>query len=135
MNVADIADEVRAALDTIEGLHVPEWGVKRASGETALVTLPEQIEYDTTYGRGTDRIPDLEVIILVPRPTTPEAVRAVAKYADGSGDHSVKAVVEAYAYTACDAVRVASAEFDVATYAGTEYLAALFHLDITGQGG
>ncbi|MFI6763851.1 hypothetical protein ACIBF5_32485 [Micromonospora sp. NPDC050417] len=134
MNVADVADEVRAALDTIQGLHVPEWGVKRASGETALVTLPERIEYDATYGRGTDRIPDLAVIILVPRPTTPEAVRAVAKYADGSGDHSVKAAVERHTYTACDTVRVASVEFDIATYVATEYLAAMFHLDITGKG-
>lgn len=136
MNLDDVANEVRTALDTIAGLHVPEWGVQRLSSLPAgLVTLPEQITYDATYGRGADQITGMGVIILVPHPSKPEARRSIAVYADGSGPKSVKAAVEAYAYTSCDSLRVASAEFDVASYAGTEYLAAMFHLDITGQGG
>ncbi|MEK8107410.1 hypothetical protein NKG94_23835 [Micromonospora sp. M12] len=72
--------------------------------------------------------------MLVANPTQPEARRAVAEYADGSGDRSIKVAIEAHEYTSCDSVRVAWSEFDSAKYAGTDYLAAIFHLDITGKG-
>jgi hypothetical protein len=136
MNLADVAEEIRAALDTIAGLRVPEWGEQRINPPAALVMLPERISYDETYGRGCDRYPDVEVLVLVPNPTTWRAVQDLAPYADGSGSKSVKQAVEAYPYTACDpgAVRVAWCEFDVVKYADVPYLAAIFHLDITGDG-
>lgn len=135
MNLDDVANELRAALTTIDGLNVPEWGVQRITPPAAVVALPERIDYDATYSRGADRIEDWVVLVLVARPADPEARKAIAEYADGSGPRSVKAAIEAYAFTACDSVTVTSAEFDPVTYAGTEYLAAMFHLDITGRGG
>lgn len=134
MNLDDVAAELGAALGTIAGLNVPEWGVQRVTPPFALIPLPEQVTYDATYGRGSDRIEDWPVLVLVAHPTKPEARRAVAEYADGSGPKSVKAAIEAHEYTACDSVTVQTAEFDVVTYAGTDYLAAMFHLDITGKG-
>ena len=133
MDLDAVADELATALKTISGLHVPEWGVQRIHSPAAVIPLPERIDYDSTYGRGSDHFPDLEVIVLVANPTQPAARRAVAEYADGSGAKSVKAAVEAHAYTSCDSVRVAWAEFDSAKYAGTDYLAAIFHLDIVGK--
>lgn len=134
MNLDEVAAELGPVLATIEGLSVPEWGVQRVFPPAAIIALPERIEYDSTYVRGSDRIPDLEVVVLVANPTQPTARREIAAYTDGSGPKSVKAAVEAHEYTSCDSIRVAWAEFDTAKYAGTDYLAAIFHLDITGKG-
>lgn len=135
MNLDDVAEELRAALGTIAGLSTPEWGVQRLSDPpAAVVALPEEVTYDLTYGRGGDRIGDWQVLVLVPHPTKPEARTAIAAYADGSGTQSVKAAIEGHTYTACSSVTVVRAEFDAVTFAGTEYLAAMFHLDVVGEG-
>ncbi|MFG3709484.1 hypothetical protein [Micromonospora sp. NPDC047730] len=134
MNLDDVAAQLGEALKTIEGLNVPEWGVRRVYPPFALIPLPEQVEYDATYGRGSDRIEDWPLLVLLSRPTEPETRKAIAAYADGSGPKSVKAAIEAHTYTAFDSVRVGRAEFDVVSYDGVDYLAAMFHLDITGKG-
>jgi hypothetical protein len=51
-----------------------------------------------------------------------------------SGLRSVKAVLEAHAWTSLATLRVTSVEFDVVTIASVDYISALFHLDIAGQG-
>ena len=134
MNLDAVADELATALKTIAGLRVPAWGVEKITPPAAIIPLPERIVYDASYGRGSDHFPDLTVIVLVGQPDQRSARKAIAAYADGSGAKSVKAALEARTYTACDSVRVAWAEFDTARYAGGDYLAAIFHLDITGKG-
>lgn len=134
MDLDLVAGELADALQTIPGLTVPEWGVQRIHPPAAIIALPERIDYDDTYGRGKDHIPDLAVLVLVANPAQPAARRAVAEYADGAGEKSVKAAVEDHEYTALESVRVAWSEFDNAKYAGTDYLAAIFHLDIIGKG-
>lgn len=134
MNLDDVAGELGAALKTIDGLRVPEWGVRKVTPPFVLIPLPDLITFDATYGRGSDRIEDWQLLVLKDRPTTPESRRAIAEYAAGSGPKSVKAAVEGYAYTACDDVRVVSAEFDVVQFDGVDYLAVMFHLDISGKG-
>ena len=134
MNLDAVAGELAAALKTITGLRVPAWGVETIQPPAAVIALPERINYDATYGRGSDRIPDLAVVVLVGKPDQRTARKTIAAYADGSGTKSVKAKLEAYTYTTCDSVTVVWAEFDTARYAGTDYLAAIFHLDITGKG-
>lgn len=134
MDLDAVAAELADALKTIDGLNVPEWGVQRVHPPFGLIPLPESITFDATYGRGSDRIEDWPVLVLLARPTDPETRKAIAAYADGSGLRSVKAAIEAHTYTACSTPRVTSAEFDVVSYAGTEYLAAMFHLDVTGSG-
>lgn len=133
MNLANVANELRTALDAIDGLTVPEWGVQRISPPAALIPLPERVDYDATYVRGQDLIPDLPVLVLVANPTQPEARRAVAAYANGVGPSSVKVAIEAREYIGFTA-RVAWVEFDVVQYAGVDYLAAAFHLEISGEG-
>lgn len=129
-----MAGELADALAAIDGLNVPEWGVQRINPPAAIITLPERVEYDAAYQRGADEVPDWTVIVLVARPTDPEARRSIAGYAAGSGPKSVKQAIEAHAYTACGEPRVTSADFDVMSYAGTDYLAAIFHLAISGEG-
>jgi hypothetical protein len=130
-----VSNEIRTALGGIVGLRTPPWGVEHVQPPAAVVALPERITYDETYGRGKDRIPDLEVVVLVGAPEDRASRRTIAAYAAGSGTKSVKAVLEAYAWTTCESVRVTEAEFDGgATYAGLPLLAAIFHLDIIGKG-
>ncbi len=134
MDLEAVAAELATALKTISGLRVPPWGVEKITPPAAIVALPERITYDSTCGRGKDHFPDVPVIVLVGKPNERAARKAIAAYANGSGPQSVKAKVEAHTYTALETVRVAWAEFDTARYAGTDYLAAIFHLDIVGKG-
>ncbi|HEY9415377.1 MAG TPA: hypothetical protein VIQ30_11505 [Pseudonocardia sp.] len=134
MDLEQVAGEVTTALGTIEGLRLPPWGVEKITPPAAIIALPERIDYDSTYGRGKDHYPDLPVIVLVGKPNERAARKQIAAYAAGSGVKSVKQAIEAGTYTALDTVRVAWSEFDNARYAGTDYLACIFHLDIVGRG-
>lgn len=129
-----VSEELRQALGLIAGLRTPAWGVENIQAPAAIVALPESVDFDETYGRGKDRYPDLPIVVLVGKADTRAAFKNLAGYAAGSGAKSVKAALEAYPYTALESVRVTSADFDTPTYAGTEYLAVIFHLDIIGKG-
>lgn len=136
MNLDDVAEELRAALKTIDGLRVPPWGVESVSPPAALVGLPVQINFDETYVRGSDRYPDVEIYVLAGKPDDRSSRRVIAPFVAGSGSSSVKQAIESYAYTSCDAesVRVTSCEFEAVKFAGVPYLAAIFHVDLTGDG-
>ena len=135
MDLVAVSEEVRTALAGITGLRRPAWGVEKISPPAAIVALPGRVEYDETYGRGKDRYPDLTVVVLAGRPDARTSRAVIAAYANGSGPKSVKATLEAYAWTTCDLVVVKTCEFDAtATYSGVNYLAAIFTLDIIGKG-
>ena len=134
MDLANVIGQLRSALGTIAGLRVPEWGASSISPPAALVLPPERIQYGTTYGAGCDRYPDLWAGVLVANPTSWRAFTELAPYCAGSGPKSVRTAIENYPYTACDpqTVKVTEGEFDVWKYAGIPYLAAIFHIDLTG---
>ncbi len=136
MNLDDVAEELRAALKTIDGLRVPPWGVESVTSPAALVGLPVRIEYDDTWQRGSDRYPDVEVYILAGKPEDRTSREILAPFCAGAGVRSVKQAVESFAYTSCDrqSVRVVSCEFEAVRFAGVAYLAAIFHIDLTGDG-
>ena len=99
----------------------------------AVVSYPETIDFDQTYGRGADKM-TIPVVVVVGRASDRAARDALGAYCDGSGASSVKAVLESGTYTAFHTVRVESIEFDVVTIAAVDYMAALFDLDIAGSG-
>ncbi|HKX46586.1 MAG TPA: hypothetical protein VJP77_07775 [Planctomycetota bacterium] len=133
VNLADVMDEVAAQLDTITGLRAFAYPPDALVPPAAVVSYPDEVSYDQTYARGMDRI-TLPVVVLVGKASDRMSRDTIAGYVDGTGAGSIKAVVEAGTYTACDTVRVSRCEFDVVRIAGIDYLAALFELDITGQG-
>lgn len=134
MNIADIMDELGAALDTIVGLEVYPYWEDNPQPPFAVVTWPDPIEFDTTMGRGTDAL-ELDVIVCVARTDPRDSRDQMAQYLDGSGTHSVKAAIESGTYTACDSVVVSSARIsDEMSAAGVEVLGAVFRVGIVGNG-
>lgn len=133
MNLADVMDDVATRLDAIEGLRVSPSPVGAPTPPAALVLYPEDVTFDETYGRGMDRM-TLPVWVLVGPALERQTRDLLAKYCDGSGEASVKAVLESGTYTAFDTLRVVGIEFGGEIVGGTDYAGALFTLDITGSG-
>lgn len=135
MDLAAIMKELAEVLDQHTGLRVHDHPPATVVPPAGIVGYPDSIDYDQTYGRGMDRIPQLPVWLLTGgKPTDAAARNKVAGWAAGSGDSSIKILLEAHTWASCDVVVVRSAEFGVQTIAGVDYLAVEFSLDIAGNG-
>jgi hypothetical protein len=135
MILEDVMDELGDCLNKVSPLRVHPYEEKKVTPPAALISLPQAISFDQTYGRGQDKV-TIEVTVLVSETGGARVTRsAIAPYADGSGTMSIKQAIEQHQYTSCDTVLVKSARFDVVTIAGVRYLAVIFSVEITGQGG
>lgn len=133
MILNDVMNEVGAQLDTITGLRVWDYPPNKITPPAAIVAYPDTLDFDATYGRGSDRL-TLPVLVVVGKVSDRASRRQLATYCDGAGASSIKAVLEAGTYTAFDSIRVMRIDFDAVTIAGVDYAAALFDVDIFGQG-
>lgn len=133
MRLASVMQEIADRLDTITGLRVHAFPADVVHPPALVFSYPETYEYDSTYGRGMDRI-TLPAIVVVGRVSDRASRDVLSDYVDGSGTSSIKQVAESGTYTAFDSVRVMSVEFDAVTIAGQDYLAGLFSFDIAGKG-
>jgi hypothetical protein len=134
MNLNDVMDEVAAVLDTITGLRVFAYPPPTVVPPAGIVSYPERIDFDQTYGRGMDKITGLPVILVVGKATDRAARDTAGDWASGSGSKSVKAVFEAHPWTSCHVLTVTACTFDVVTIASVDYIAAMFELDVAGSG-
>lgn len=135
MNLADLMDECATVLQQITGLRVTAWPPGSLSGPGGYLTYPESIDFDQTYGRGADKIVGLPIVLAAGKATERAARDTVAGWADGGGEGSVKALMEAHRWVSCDDLTVTSVRFDVEDIAGTPYLEAIFTADAMGSGG
>lgn len=134
MDLAAVMDGLGAALDTIDGLRSHPYYVPRAIPPCAVVTWPDDYDFDETFGRGSDRVV-LPVTVIVGQADQRSARDQLAAYCAGSGASSVKAAVESYAPAGVwDSARVQKVEFGAVTVAAVSYLAATFHVEIIGKG-
>jgi hypothetical protein len=133
MNLAAVMDDLAAALATIPDLRVFPYWADRVTPPAAVVAWPDPMTFDSTMRRGSDAA-TFPVLVMVGKVDARSARDQLAKYVDGTGEYSVKAAVESHTATAYDVATVATAEFGVISVAATEYLAATFHIDITGSG-
>jgi hypothetical protein len=133
VNLANVMQAVSDRLDTIAGLRCFGYPPGTVSPPAAIVSYPDHLTFDETYGRGMDRL-TLPVVVVVGRPTDRSTRDRLTAYCDGSGTSSVKAVLESGTYTAFDVIRVTGIEFDTVSIAAVDYLAAIFDLDIAGHG-
>lgn len=130
MILSDIMDEIAASL-TAAGYRSYSWPVPTLTPPAAVVVYPDAIDYDLTYRRGCDEI-SLPVVVVFGRPTD-RSTRDLFSNAV-RGDGSIKRMLESSSYTSCDSVRVTRATTDVASFAGVEYLAAMFTVQVIGSG-
>lgn len=133
MNLAGVMDDLSVALETIPGLRVFPYWADKVTPPAAIVGWPEPLTFDRTFGRGSDQV-EIPVYVVVGKVDARSSRDRLAKYADGSGDHSVKTAVEEHQATAFDSARISRVEFDVMTISAVDYLAATFYIDITGKG-
>jgi hypothetical protein len=136
--IADAASTVASAWELVCVPYVPD-----SIDPPTLFVRPSRIEYDLTFGRGTDGI-DLDVLLLVSRVEDRDAQEFLDGFLDGGGASSVKTAIEATrgsgpGHTAlggtCDDVHVPT--FDAYHWypiGGVEYLGARWSVHCIGSG-
>lgn len=136
MNLNMIMDEVGARLADISGLRVFDYPPPTVVPPAGIVSYPERIHYDQTYGRGMTTVEGLPVIVIVGKATDRTARDTVASYVADTGALSVKTALEQGRDTlAWDDAQVVESSFDVLTIAGVDYIAAIFSVNFACQGG
>lgn len=140
MNLVDVAEEIAVRLrsaPTLAGRTYAEVQPKIVP-PCAIVAYPTGGTYDRTYRRGKDSM-TVPVVVAVGLPEQRGTLARLAGYINGSGPESVHVLLEGEegspsAYASCDTVSVTGWETDTYSFAGTEYLVAVFQVDITGPG-
>jgi hypothetical protein len=135
MNLAALMDEVASVMEEITGLRVFAWPPGTLTPPAGYVSYPESIDFDLTYGRGSDKVVGLPICLLSGKATERSARDAVATWAAGDGIASLKARCEAHSWQACDEFTITSVKFDVELVGAIPYLAAIFTADAEGPGG
>lgn len=121
-------DELGVRLATVTGLRVFDFPPKSAQAPFAFVDLPSSIDYDATYGRGSDRF-TINVYVAVANQVDRSARDAVTAYC-GTGAGSVKNALEGA--TTTFTTRVRTATFGTIQLASGDFLGVTFELDIAG---
>jgi hypothetical protein len=134
VNVADVMEEIGDVLDTLTGLRVHRHPPGSIVPPAGVVSYPERVAYDQTYGRGMDRLEGLPVVLLAGKVTERTARDKMGAWSAGTGAASVKVALESHAWASCDDVHVASVEFDTVSIGAVDYLAAVFSLNVAGAG-
>lgn len=134
LKLNDVMDDLGSALGSIPGLRVFPYWADKVVPPAAVVGWPDPLTYDQTMRRGSDRVTDLPVFVMVGKVDARTSRDQLAVYADGAGARSVKTVIEAHPATAWDVATVTRAEFGTVTVGGVEYLSATFYIDISGSG-
>jgi hypothetical protein len=135
MNLDTAIKELGTAAGTISGLRVYPWAAKAVTPPGLIFALPQDITPNETYARGGMRIKDLPAILLVGAAASRTSLAALSAYCAGSGAKSLVTAWQNYAgYTQIQAINIPQIELVEAKLAGTDYLAAIFHLDVIGSG-
>lgn len=133
MNLASVMDELAEAIEANTGLRVSAYPADRVTPPAATIGYPTSITYDTTMSRGSDSFM-IPILVIIGRSDVRTGRDVLAQYANGSGAESLKAGLESHEYTACDEVRVESADFGTVTIAGVEYLSGIWNVHVIGSG-
>lgn len=124
-----IMDQIGVALGAIPKLRVFDFPPNSAQPPFAFVNLPEEIDYDLTFGRGFDRM-TLEVYLAVSKQVDRACRDELVAYVSGTGTKSVKLAIETAAVPIGSSVRVMSAEFATIALASGVYAGVTFKLDV-----
>lgn len=139
MNLEAVMVEVASVVKPVEGIRQAfPHPIPRASatGGTAIVSYPEQIEFGITYGRRFDRIVGLAVVLIVGKVTERTALDRLSTLVDPAGTLADSAVVrlDQHVWQSCDDLTVSDCTFDTVTVASIDYLAATLSANVVGPG-
>lgn len=134
MNLADVMDEIGAALAVVTGLTVHVYPVGALTPPAGYLSYPLSIDYDQEYANGAVQFTDFPIVLVAGKANDKAARDKVAGYAAGSGMSSVKRALEGRNWVACDDVSITSASFDLEMIGGIPYLAVMFKATIVGPG-
>jgi hypothetical protein len=123
-----VMDELGVRLATISGLRVFDFPPKSAQAPFAFVDFPQRLDYDATYGRGSDRL-TLDVYVAVANQVSRSTRDAIVAYC-GTAAGSVKNALEGS--TTSFTTRVTAVEFGQISLASGDFFGAVFTLDIAG---
>lgn len=129
-------DEIGRKLAVIPDLIVYPFNASDIVPPAAIVTLPGDIEYGTTYGNGSYSAKTL-IHVVVGRMDEGSSRDSIALYLDTTGPYSVYERVGSSAsnrYATCHDVTVASADIAPIDVAGVDYLDAVFEVAFVGKG-
>lgn len=121
VSLADAIDDVGDALGGIDGLRVFKYIPDSVSPPAAVVDI-EEIVYDNTKARGTDRV-TIVVTVLVGKATDRAAHTQVHAYMEGTS--AIKTALDAIG----SHVRVTGVRKGTVTMALQEFLGATFDID------
>lgn len=141
MNIEDVSDEIATRLRTVAGLRVHQDDPGSIDPPCVAIALPEDVQFDQTYGRGSDRI-SWSLALIVARLDSDKArlTRRLSPYLAGAGPVSIKQVIESddaniyTRYTAFHTIRLVRAEIAILQYGSIDYQGVIFEADIFGQG-
>lgn len=129
-----VMDEVALVMQQITGISVLAYPPPDLPCPGAYVSYPQSIDFDETYGRGSDQFTELPIVFIVGVATDLSARDTVSAWSAGDGPNSIKALAEAHEWATCDDITIGQCEFDFVTLAGIQYLAALFKATVVGPG-
>lgn len=134
MNVVDVMDEIATVLEArIPGLRAPGYPVAAPVPPVAVFGWPEEITFDETYRRGSDKL-TLPVLVIAGPLEARSNFLLLGEYLSGSGPKSIKRAIESGTYGMCDSVTVARARTEDVKVSGRDQFAAVFDVDIVGKG-
>lgn len=134
-DLAAIVDEIADQLDTIDDLHVHRFGPDAKRLEVlpaAIVALPTQpISYvETGLPGGPAARTVLPIVVAVSQVHSATSHRTLAEFMSSTGDHSIRACIEAGDYVTVSDPTILECVPDEMTIAGDTYLVAIFDLQV-----
>lgn len=127
-------EEIADKLSMFTGINVFSYPTDSVSPPAGILSYPEKIQYDETYGRGEDIFETLPLYMITNRTDSKSARNQMSDWTDPKGNRSVKTFLDTQKYSFCEAVLVTNATFDTVDIAGVEYTCVVFELNISGEG-
>jgi hypothetical protein len=134
--IADVMDEIGRKLSVIPNLNVYPFNASDIAPPAAIVTLPGDITYGTTYG-GSSYSAKTLIHVVVGRMDEESSRDNLSQYLDTTGPYSVYERVGSSnenRYSTCHDVTVVAADIAPLDVAGADYLDAVFEVEFIGKG-
>lgn len=130
MRLTDICMELAEALSLIDGLRTYPYPPDTVNVPCAVVSYPESLDFNQTYGAMGYDMATIPIMVLVSRVGDRGASKEIEAYSSRKGERSVKEALETYTYLETDHVHVSGVSYDVYSVNEIDYLAATFLVQV-----